>query len=92
MYSSSDFEKVWFLYKTEGEPKGISINAFCENQGVPYEQFMTGSIRHARKSSPLWWRAHPMWKQKKTNLLIQLPPLRRNSRAMMTSMTPMASR
>jgi hypothetical protein len=38
MYSSSDFEKVWFLYKTEGEPKGISINAFCENQGVPYEQ------------------------------------------------------
>ncbi|MCF2690402.1 hypothetical protein I6E64_15265 [Bacteroides fragilis] len=23
MYSSSDFEKLWFLYKTEGEPKGI---------------------------------------------------------------------
>jgi hypothetical protein len=38
MYSSSDFEKVWFLYKTEGEPKGISINAFCENQDAPYEQ------------------------------------------------------
>jgi hypothetical protein len=37
MYSSSDFEKVWFLYKTEDEPKGISINAFCENQGVPDE-------------------------------------------------------
>ena len=39
MYSSSDFEKVWFLYKTEGEPKGISINAFCRIQGVPYTQF-----------------------------------------------------
>ena len=39
MYSSSDFEKVWFLYKTEGEPKGISINSFCVNQGVPYKQF-----------------------------------------------------
>jgi hypothetical protein len=38
-YSSSDFEKVWFLYKTEGEPKGISINAFCMNQGIPYTQF-----------------------------------------------------
>jgi hypothetical protein len=38
-YSSSDFEKVGFLYKTEGEPKGISINAFCMNQGIPYTQF-----------------------------------------------------
>ena len=35
MYSNSDFEKLWFLYKTEGEPKGISINSFCVNQGVP---------------------------------------------------------
>ena len=39
MYSASDFEKVWFLYKTEGEPKGISINYFCVNQGVTYKQF-----------------------------------------------------
>jgi len=39
MYSNSDFEKLWFLYKTEGEPKGISINSFCVNQGVPYNQF-----------------------------------------------------
>ena len=39
MYSNSDFEKVWFLYKTEGEPKGISINSFCVSQGVPYDQF-----------------------------------------------------
>ena len=39
MYSNSDFEKVWFLYKTEGEPKGISINSFCVSQGVPYNQF-----------------------------------------------------
>lgn len=36
MYSSSDFEKLWFLYKTEGEPKGISINSFCLTQGVPF--------------------------------------------------------
>ena len=27
------------LYKTEGEPKGISINSFCVGQGVPYNQF-----------------------------------------------------
>ena len=28
MYSASDFEKLWFLYKTEGEPKEISLNSF----------------------------------------------------------------
>lgn len=39
MLSNSDSEKVWFLYKTEGEPKGVSINSFCVNQGVPYNQF-----------------------------------------------------
>lgn len=26
MYSASDFEKLWFLYKTEGEPNDISIS------------------------------------------------------------------
>lgn len=41
MYSSSDFEKLWFLYKTEGEPQGISINSFCLTHGVPYRDFNT---------------------------------------------------
>lgn len=35
MYSSSDFEKLWFFYKTEGESQGISINTFCLPHGVP---------------------------------------------------------
>ena len=39
MISNSDFEKIWFLYKTEGEPKGVSINAFCINRGVNYNDF-----------------------------------------------------
>ena len=34
MYSANDFEKLWFLYKTEGEPKGISLNSFCVSHGV----------------------------------------------------------
>ena len=34
MYSASDFEKLWFLYKTEGEPKGISLNSFCSNHAT----------------------------------------------------------
>ena len=25
MISNSDFEKLWVLYKTEGEPQGVSI-------------------------------------------------------------------
>ena len=26
MFSEKDFERLWFLYKTEGEPQGVSIN------------------------------------------------------------------
>ena len=25
MFSEKDFERLWFLYKTEGEPKGVSM-------------------------------------------------------------------
>ena len=39
MISNSDFEKLWFLYKTEGESKGVSINAFCLSRGVNYNEF-----------------------------------------------------
>lgn len=39
MYSNKDFEKVWFLYQTEGAPKGISINSFCLTNGIPYNEF-----------------------------------------------------
>lgn len=39
MNSVKDFEKLWFLYKTEGEPKGMSINDFCIHQGAPYNEF-----------------------------------------------------
>lgn len=31
MYVASDFEKLWLLYKTEGEPKRISLNSFCSS-------------------------------------------------------------
>ncbi len=26
MFSEKDFERLWFLYKTEGEPKGVFQN------------------------------------------------------------------
>ena len=53
MYSSSDFEKLWFLYKTEGEPKGISINSFCLIQGVPYRDFNTWFVKTRKKIVPI---------------------------------------
>jgi len=39
MISNSDFEKLWFLYKTEAAPKGVSINAFCLSRGVNCNEF-----------------------------------------------------
>lgn len=53
MYSASDFEKLWFLYKTEGEPKGISLNSFCVSHGVPYTQFNTWFRKTQRSVVPL---------------------------------------
>lgn len=39
MHSDTDFEKLWFLYKIEGQSKGVSINAYCSMQGIPYKLF-----------------------------------------------------
>ena len=39
MISNTDFEKLWFLYQTDGAPKGVSITSFCKHQGVPYNEF-----------------------------------------------------
>lgn len=48
MYSDKDFQTFWFRYKTEGESRGISINSFCINQGVPYKQFYAWFKKHAK--------------------------------------------
>lgn len=53
MYSSSEFEKLWFHYKTEGEPKGISINSFCLTHGVPYFDFNTWFVNTRKKIVPI---------------------------------------
>lgn len=39
MYSSEDFEKLWFLYKLEGQSKNVSLESFCLQQGVSYRLF-----------------------------------------------------
>lgn len=30
MFSEKDFERLWFLYKTESGLKVVSINSFCK--------------------------------------------------------------
>lgn len=39
MFNEKDFERLWFLYNTEGEPKGVSINSFCISNNIPYTAF-----------------------------------------------------
>lgn len=39
MFSEKDLERLWFLYKTEGDPKGVSINSFCISNNIPYTTF-----------------------------------------------------
>ncbi len=39
MYSSEDLERFYFQYKTEALPLGISLEAFCLNNKVPYNIF-----------------------------------------------------
>ena len=53
MYSSSDFEKLWFLYKTKGEPQGISINTFCLIHGVLYRYFNSWFVKTRKKIVPV---------------------------------------
>ena len=53
MYSSKDLERLWFLYKTEGEPKGISINSFCVTNNVPYTVFYDWYKKTQKKAVPV---------------------------------------
>ena len=54
MISNSDFEKLWVLYKTEGEPQGVSINAFCISRGVNYNEFFDERCGKAERNK--WFR------------------------------------
>ena len=39
MFSEKDFERLWFLYKIESDPQGVSINSFCISNNIPYATF-----------------------------------------------------
>ena len=48
-----DFERLWFLYKTEGEPKGVSINSFCISNNIPYTAFYDWFKKTQKKVVPV---------------------------------------
>ena len=53
MFSEKDFERLWFLYKTEGEPKGGSINSFCISNNIPYTAFYNRFKKTQKKIVPV---------------------------------------
>ena len=53
MYSAKDLERLWFLYKTEGEPKGVFINSFCVSNNVPYTVFYDWYKKIQKKAVPV---------------------------------------
>lgn len=53
MISNSDLEKAWFLYKTEYEPKNVSVNAFCVSKGIPYRDFNNWFSKTHKQVVPL---------------------------------------
>lgn len=63
MISNSDFEKAWFLYKTEYEPKNVSVNAFCISKGIPYRDFNTWYRKTHKQVVPLEVEGMPVESQ-----------------------------
>ena len=53
MFSEKDFERLWFLYKTEGEPNGVSINSFCIGNNIPYPAFYDWFKKTQKKVVPV---------------------------------------
>ena len=51
MFSEKDFERLWFLYKTGGDPKGVSINSFCISNNIPYTAFYDWFKKIQKKGS-----------------------------------------
>ena len=69
VYSSNDFESLWFLYQAEGLPKNISIEEFldepsgkaerCAKHGVDYPTFETWYKKTHKKVYPVTVTGNP---------------------------------
>ena len=59
VYSSKDFESLWFLYQAEGLPKNISIEEFCTKHGVDYPTFEKWYKKTHKKVYPVSITGNP---------------------------------
>lgn len=72
MFSEKDFERLWFLYKSEGEFKGIFINSFCISNNIPYTAFYDWFKKKVLQNGAnvnvdeTWFRYHAYNKKRKT--------------------------
>ena len=53
MFNEKNFERQWFLYKTKGEPKGVSINSFCISNNIPCTAFYDWFKKTQKKIVPV---------------------------------------
>ena len=53
MFSEKNFEKLWFLYKTEGIHKRVSINSFSISNNIPYTAFYDWFKKTQKKIVPV---------------------------------------
>ena len=73
MFSEKDFERLWFLYKTEGEPNGVSINSFCISNNIPYTAFYDWFKKTQKKVVPVEQAMKNGRRLLKTSPNVQLP-------------------
>ena len=59
VYSSKDFESLWFLYQAEGLPKNISIEEFCTKHGVDFPTFDKWYRKTHKKVYPITITGRP---------------------------------
>ena len=59
VYSSKDFESLWFLYQAECLPKNIPVEEFCTKHGVDYPTFDKWYRKTHKKVYPITITGRP---------------------------------
>ena len=61
VYSSKDFESLWFLYQAEGLPKDISIEEFFAEQSVLKKRLLhKARVTHHMNVRQCWDKFVPL--------------------------------
>ena len=66
--SSKDYEKLWFMYQSEGLPQNMSINDFCIKNGVSYTEFNKWFRSHHKSVIPIEISGKPTQENTETSV------------------------